>query len=181
MMPGSLKEWRHILSDEELTTALLRIFTEVLGRDVDVYADLYQQGVDSIACVQVRKLVQTKLLSPDIPPLPLNVVYDCGTVSALGNRISELHGGITGDKADAPEWDLRQMSELSREYSTDLDPPGRRKDERSGHIVVLTGSTGMLGAHMLHYLMQDPQVRQVICLVRARSLSVIRGDPAGRR
>lgn len=39
----------------------------------------------------------------------------------------------------------------------------------TGHVVVLTGATGALGAHIVNQLLSDSKTERVVCLVRARN------------
>ncbi|PWY91662.1 polyketide synthase [Aspergillus sclerotioniger CBS 115572] len=74
-------------------------------------------------------------------------------------------------RSDPPQpW--REIDRLVKEYSL---PPDGHHPNPTDAVVLLTGSTGSLGSHCLAHLVQSPQVRQVICVLRtgqAASLSV---------
>ena len=69
------------ISDDELPITILDIVKTVQGSKdtIPEDADLFSCGVDSVACMQIRAQLQ-RLLPPGAAPLPLNVVYDCGSI-----------------------------------------------------------------------------------------------------
>ncbi|KAI0025788.1 hypothetical protein F4780DRAFT_789299 [Xylariomycetidae sp. FL0641] len=167
---GTSGEGYRYVSDDEVLPTLARLAAEVLGRPVDADEDLYAQGVDSIACLQLRKTVEASLLPVGAAPLPLNVVYDSGTLRALAETLHRVRRGAPPSAADNDHdaAELRLMRELAAKYSAfapvpprPSSPPGSR-----GTVVVLTGATGGLGAHLLSQLVRDPAVTRIYCLVR---------------
>lgn len=175
---------RDNVSDEELPGALLEDFTSVIGRQLDMKEDLFQQGVDSMACIQLRRMISTMFLSED-QVLPLNVIYNCGTVEALAVHIAKLRKGQkTGSSGDAQKDSDKAtalMRELVAKYTREV--PGATNGEtqaEGGHAgaesssssstgidtIVLTGATGLLGVHVLDALARMSQVSRIYCLVR---------------
>lgn len=150
--------------DEQLAETVSDCFLRVLGRKPDPDQDLYRQGVDSIACIQIRKLIESNCLSPGMT-LPMNVIYDQGTITALVEYLRRVRGGDL-DERDGEEAQLQSMHQLAKKYGTfgDIDIVPR---VWQGNSVVLTGATGFLGAHMLHLLRYDVRVDKVFCLLRA--------------
>ena len=73
-------ETSHIPEDE-IPVTVIEIIESVLGvkETLPEDADLFALGVDSVACMRIRAQLQG-LLPPISPALPLNVVYDCGSV-----------------------------------------------------------------------------------------------------
>ena len=75
------------IPDDKLPVTILDIIktvqgsTEVIPED----ADLFACGVDSVACMQIRAQLQ-KLVPFGAPVLPLNVVYDCGSIKGSANN-----------------------------------------------------------------------------------------------
>ncbi|KAI9884090.1 MAG: putative NRPS-like protein biosynthetic cluster [Watsoniomyces obsoletus] len=138
---------------------------------MDNDADLFLEGVDSVAAMQMRIMLQERLLPPASNPLPLNVVYDCGSIAKLAEYIINIRSGTTPQEYD----DTQLMLDLVDQYSQFdkpemMDNPVRESD-RKGPLVVLTGATGALGAHILHQLRSSENMPQVICLVRAQDPS----------
>lgn len=162
------------VSDEEVPTTILQIVKGVID-NVDTipgHADLFSFGVDSVACMQIRALLQRELLPGNSTQLPLNVVYDCGTIHQLSKYLISARKGRSVDEID----EIQMMRDLVKEYSIIQDMrtetssiSGNEVSEPkvTGEVVILTGATGTLGAHILALLRDSPKVSQIHCLVRA--------------
>lgn len=163
---GSDQPVANHVSEEDMPAAVVSKFTQVLGRELATDKDLYAQGVDSISCVQVRKLLERELLPQGCVPLPTNIVYDCGTIDALVDYVRELRRSGGRAVLNGHDAELQTMEGLAHQYSdfTAFNPAPRSKE---GISVVLTGATGALGAHIVHDLLRDARVRKIYCLLRA--------------
>ncbi|KAJ4325918.1 hypothetical protein N0V84_003304 [Fusarium piperis] len=152
--------------DEQLAETVSDCFLRVLSRKPDPDQDLYRQGVDSIACAQIRKLIESNCLSPGMS-LPMNVIYDQGTITALVKYLRRVRGGHNLGEGNREEAQLKFMHQLAEKYGAfgDIDVGPRTGH---GNAVVLTGATGFLGVHILHLLREDPRVDKVYCLLRAK-------------
>ncbi|KAH7318074.1 hypothetical protein B0I35DRAFT_431256 [Stachybotrys elegans] len=155
------------VSDEDLARVIAQCFETVLGREIDKQRDLYQQGVDSIACVQIRRLIQSACLPAGATPLPANVIYDHGTIDALASHLQQLRSGVQSDAhQEHSQWKaMENMAERYSQFSFSADIAS----ERRGCVTVLTGATGFLGAHILDLLRHNSRVTKVYCLLRASS------------
>ncbi|KAI8650790.1 Carrier domain-containing protein [Fusarium keratoplasticum] len=154
--------------DEQLAETVSDCFLRVLGRKPDPDQDLYRQGVDSIACIQIRKLIESNCLSPGMT-LPMNVIYDQGTITALVKYLRRVRGGHNLEERNGEETQLRSMRQLAEKYSAFGDIEIKPRIWQ-GNAVVLTGATGFLGAHILNLLRGDARVNKVYCLLRAECL-----------
>jgi thioester reductase-like protein len=109
------------IPQEGLQKAVQDCFEKVLGRHVEPDQDLYRQGVESISCIQIRKLLEQTCLSSEDGRLPLNVIYDQGTVNSL---VEYLEGANSGDNelnVDHDDSELKLMQALAKKYSN-FDP-----------------------------------------------------------
>ncbi|KAJ4264389.1 hypothetical protein NW762_005587 [Fusarium torreyae] len=158
------------IPDEQLPESVADCFHQVLGRHVEPDQDLYRQGVDSIACIQIRKLIEQTCLFGRNEQLPLNVIYDQGTVKALIEYLRRVRKGDHQQNGDSEDAELKAMHRLAEKYS-DFQGVKRASRVQQGKSVVLTGTTGFLGAHILHLLTQDSDIDKVYCLLRAESPS----------
>ncbi|KZF19112.1 acetyl-CoA synthetase-like protein [Xylona heveae TC161] len=180
------------IEDQDVQTALYTKVANIMGDkpSLSVDTDLFPIGVDSIACVQIRSYIQrvslcldwihskAKYLQDLLPgieeSLPLNIVYDCGTIDRLASYIIDRRHGLVKDNTHDDE---QLMFQLVDEYgdfscaSTELGHHSRRDDNitRNGEVVILTGATGALGAHLLDAFRQMQNVSRIICLVRAKT------------
>lgn len=158
------------IPDRDVPKAILDLTTSVVGHDtITMEDDLFSQGVDSVACVQIRHGV-SQLLPKDAKVLPLTVVEDTGTISELASMVIQLRQGGTSGKIDEkvlmPEL-IKQHSQLDDNrpvetmidgITTVIEPPGK--------IVLITGATGSLGSHVLSQLLQNQTIHHIYVLVR---------------
>lgn len=74
------------IPDDKLPVTILDIIRAVQGSTdtIPEDADLFACGVDSVACMQIRAQLQ-KLVPSGASALPLNVVYDCGSIKGSAN------------------------------------------------------------------------------------------------
>ncbi|ELQ35188.1 L-aminoadipate-semialdehyde dehydrogenase [Pyricularia oryzae Y34] len=75
---------------EDIPASVYQKFTQVAGRELDCDEDLYLQGVDSMACSQIRRLIEAEIMPVDKSKLPMNVIYDNGSINKLGKFLQEL-------------------------------------------------------------------------------------------
>lgn len=93
------------------------------------------------------------------------MVYEYSTLSELAVGVAALVDPTTvGVQKDH----LRLIEELVDKYSANIATPSHKKDATtSGNIVVLlTGSTGNVGSHVLAALLAEPRVTKVYTLNR---------------
>lgn len=164
------------IPDSEVLDQLTNVFGDVLGRTVNPSKDLFAQGVDSLACSRLRKSISRKFFSESYTSLPLNMIYDQGTIERLSKYIlrcrasgSTTVGNHEGSASNDEASEEQLMLDLVHKYRHSVQIPSGSFDHQTERIVVLTGATGLLGAHILDLLLRDPKVTKVYCLVRASS------------
>ena len=145
--------------------------------------DLFLQGCDSLQVTWIRNTLIHALRSSssvnthDIPP---GFVYAHPSIVALAAYISSLFAGKTVDKDAERAAGIERMRALLDRYSVGLE---RRFPEKAnaanGHangvtqeVVLVTGTTGRLGCHLLSQLLERPEVVRVYALNRESSGSV---------
>lgn len=156
------------VSLEDLRVIIENTLSSVLGRDVDPDIDLFQQGVDSIAAIQVRTRLQNLCVPKGGPALSRSVLYDQGSVNGLVKYLGEIQN------TDDHSTDLNGGCGVTKKIEELAKMGNNFKPEagsRGGKTVVLTGATGFLGAHILDRLLQcsaadSRTIDRVICLVR---------------
>ncbi|MDB9510444.1 amino acid adenylation domain-containing protein [Kamptonema animale CS-326] len=140
-------------------TILAEIWAELLGLDqVGIYDNFFDLGGHSLLITQllakVRDVFQVELL--------LRRFFEAPTIAALAKNIEVKHG------LDAAE-DRPVSFDINAEVVLD---PAIRPDSLSRELItepaciLLTGSTGFLGAFLLHDLLQQTQA-EIYCLVRS--------------
>ncbi|KAI0890127.1 male sterility protein-domain-containing protein [Annulohypoxylon maeteangense] len=157
-----------IVSDADLGSFILDLFTQVLGHEIDPRRDVFQQGVDSIACIQIRKLIESNIFPEKSPKLPLNVIYDNGNVITLVDDLIRIRNGNGVCYSNSEVDELELMNQLADKYS-EFGACNINSHKKDGEVVVLTGATGLLGVHILSVLCNDTKVRKVYCLLRSQT------------
>jgi thioester reductase-like protein len=162
-------ESEHV-SDDELPQHLKGLIQSVTSQSADLTddMDLFSYGVDSIACMQLRTRLRGLIPNCD-KPLPMSVIEDCGSIKRLTDYVLRRRHGEMG----AIEEDEEQlMKDLVKQYgsfegsASQSATNGQREDGKKHDVVVLTGATGALGAHILDLLQKTETTKKVYCLVR---------------
>ncbi|KAM3507324.1 hypothetical protein MY10362_001850 [Beauveria mimosiformis] len=169
------------MSIQELQDHLQSLFQQLLGATVQgVHADLFAAGVDSLQAVAVRNSIMRDLDTGDAH-LPANFVYDSRTIATMALRIFQMssagaQSATTGlPNANGVDGTSVADATLRMQHLIDQHRPPPNLRERPmpinprEEVVILTGSTGALGAHLLHQLLHRSSVRHVYCLVRGVS------------
>ncbi|KAK8156696.1 hypothetical protein BKA80DRAFT_312992 [Phyllosticta citrichinensis] len=155
-----------VLDQQGMEEYLLDLFTRRLGIEgISTKTDLFEAGTDSLQSLRARSYIMHDLfLEGKI--LEQNVVFEHQSVANLARYLSSLTTGTEIDRKD----EVKEMKQLIAKYSSFQSfSPG--KEVPDGDVVLLTGATGTLGAHILSQLAQVPHVRAIYCLVRANSES----------
>lgn len=159
------------IPDSKVLYELGRLFDDVTGRHIDPQADLFAQGVDSLACSQLRNTISKAFFPDSDIVLPLNVIYDQGSIERISKYIlrCRVSGAALPDGLNEEDLDEQLMLDLVEQYRREIHAPAGSFDHQKDRVIVLTGATGALGAHILEILLQDSNVARVYCLVRAES------------
>lgn len=161
------------VTDEQLPAVVRNIVQSVVnkGAMLEDTTDLFSYGVDSVAGMQIRGKLR-RLLPQSANQLPINVVEDCGNAVKLAEFVRRRRHGEADTNAGAATSEHRYMEELVEEYSRFINVPATdalangSTREDAGEVVVLTGATGALGAHVLDQYRKSKSVKKIYCLVR---------------
>ncbi|KAI0012724.1 hypothetical protein F4779DRAFT_530213 [Xylariaceae sp. FL0662B] len=163
-----------LTTSESLEEGLKALVQSVLGDNVEsdkwtIEDDVFELGLNSLQCVRVQRALQNgvkQAADKGILPrqsLPKDFVYKHPTVASMTASLRR------GENGEAPA--EKSISEYIEQYRLPI---------RQGDVVLLTGSTGSLGSHLLAHLVSLPGVDQVICLRRSGAsdrADGARGDP----
>ncbi len=143
--------------------------------------DLFLQGCDSLQATWIRNSIIHALRSSssvnthDISP---GFVYAHPSIAALAAYLSSLFAGKIVDKDAEHAAGIGRMVALLDKYSAGLERHFPEK-AANGHangvaseVVLVTGTTGRLGCHLLSQLLERPEVVHVYALNRESSGSV---------
>ena len=134
-------------------------------------SDFVALGMDSLRATRFRRILSASLrktghMAFTIQELPLDIIYSHPSISSLVEALTRLQRGSKLDSSPA-----EKMLHLINKYKFYQKIP---TSQSNGNFVVVTGSTGTLGANLLHAISANPCVQRVICLIRPTS------DPAAR-
>ncbi|OCF58832.1 L-aminoadipate-semialdehyde dehydrogenase [Kwoniella mangroviensis CBS 10435] len=158
-----------------LTETILTALGEKASAGLTPTTDLFAYGVDSLQATRVRNVITKSLELGENVNLGQNIVYEHPSVSALADYLLSIKSGQ--DASNSPEVAHKTMLEMVDRYASQLykgdtsstGPADAQINGHSGEVIVLTGATGSLGAHILDQLVRRPEVAKVICLSRAKS------------
>lgn len=157
------------IADEDLSKYLTNLIQSMTSQSDELTEDmdLFSYGVDSIACMQLR--TRLRGLIPNYQQnLPMSVIEDCGTIRRLTEYVLRKRHGESDTGGEDEE---QLMLDLVKHYGVFDESPASSQannhdGKKKGEVVVLTGATGALGAHILDLLQKSTAVHVVYCLVR---------------
>ncbi|KAF9019777.1 putative nonribosomal peptide synthetase [Rhodocollybia butyracea] len=151
---------------------------ELCGNKVDVSDDLFQHGIDSLSATILRLRVSTILDSRSsegaVQHISQAALYSHPSIKSLARYIIDLIDlKHPGQNLNASHQVL--MEQMIETYSEGLGSiPTSNSEGHSGPaVVLLTGSTGNLGAQMLVSLIGDNRVAKVYTFNRPSTYSII--------
>jgi nucleoside-diphosphate-sugar epimerase/aryl carrier-like protein len=157
---------------QDITVYVTAAVSEILEvPSLDENADIFSSGLDSLQTLRLGQVLQASLKSA-LPNLGSVFgspqLYSRPTIAQLSRYVCDiLQGNDSAPDAAVVESDSdreTRIADLIGKYTEDFG-----KD----HAVILTGSTGSLGAYLLHELLHDLSVTKIYCLNRS--------DDAARR
>ncbi|KAK7461264.1 hypothetical protein VKT23_008439 [Stygiomarasmius scandens] len=125
--------------------------------------DLFQNGCDSLQATYIFRAISQSLKSSNIQKdLPKDLVYLYPTISSLVTFLISAPSSTSTSHEDTMRTLLSKYTTLFPAHSGTLDLP-------SEEILIVTGTTGHLGSHILSQLLQNPNVKRVYALNRPES------------
>ena len=122
--------------------------------------------MDSLDSLFLVRRIKLGLAVPTITP---STIYANPSVGALTNAILRLSHEKDLSADAQRESRLRVRDELLQEYRRRIDQmqsPTTRDQKPDQQVVILTGSTGVLGSYILDSLVANPSICHVFCLNR---------------
>nr|POF15330.1 non-canonical non-ribosomal peptide synthetase fub8 [Quercus suber] len=144
------------------------------NRQWDDDTDIFELGIDSLQCIRLQRALEASSnrwqeTSSTRKSLQRNFPYQFNTVASMTAAIQSPGDHIT----PVLRQDLMrlQLQRFTRSAIDHLPRPAA-----TGNRVLMTGSTGSVGAHVLEQLCHDTRVERIICLVRQGSSEGNDGD-----
>ncbi|KAJ3970201.1 acetyl-CoA synthetase-like protein [Lentinula raphanica] len=148
---------------------------ELCGNRLELSDDLFEHGVDSLSATVLRLRITGALRASEDESIrkasrqiDQTTVYKHPTVDGLANFIVGLINN-SGEDTDPTIAISRMISKYSRGLDTPIQTVsnGTHSSNTHQHAVLLTGSTGNLGAQMLASLLMNDSVARVYTLNRS--------------
>jgi aryl carrier-like protein len=173
-------EEEHIGKEESVDTRDFKVVREVLRKvickvtkwdETKIKDDdnLFVQGMDSLQALQLIRHLRTAVNKLD---LPITILYTNPSLTQLAESIVEMFNRESSSKIATATDRSHKIEETLQQYYKLVDEIFVQSDlaadpsPASGHVVVLTGSTGSLGSCILRTLMQTASVSHIYCLDR---------------
>lgn len=167
-----------LTSKETLTKSIVDNLVFTIGNaKVGPDTDLFSVGVDSLQVIRLSKMLRSGLEAAGATisqnTVAPRVIYANPTPRGLAGRLfSAIAGGESVHNEESRE--VEALAEIVLKYTADLPAPNGSQTNPldEGQTVLVSGTTGSLGAYMLDRLVSNPRVKKIIALNR--------GDDGGR-
>ncbi|KAL7953326.1 hypothetical protein V8C34DRAFT_321272 [Trichoderma compactum] len=154
-------------SPESLTQSIVDIVESMTGiSEVESESDIFSLGVDSMQVLTLSKILRSALdfagIKTGKDAVAARAIYANPTIRGLADHLFST-AIISQNDDDTSAKETSAMVEIISEYSADLPPPNMDQllpmDE--AQTVIVTGTTGSLGAYMLDRLIANPRVAKM--------------------
>ncbi|PHH73465.1 hypothetical protein CDD82_5464 [Ophiocordyceps australis] len=174
-----------LTTKESLTQSIVDLFQSRLGVDaIKPDSDFFTLGIDSLQVLSLCNILRSSFkalgTSIDRKSIVPRIVYANPTPQSLASHLSAVIDGTQSDGSEV-ERETKVLKELVEKYTRDLPPkPATAKPDPLDHgqTVLLTGTTGSLGAYMLDILCANPNVAKVVAMNRGADGGRSRQGPA---
>jgi thioester reductase-like protein len=151
--------------------------TTLKFRELDVDADLFISGVDSLQVLQLSRLLGPSLEKAGVQvseeAISPRIVYTYPTIAQLAEYIYSLahanakHNGDSNGAGNSSDG-TTLCDAFVNKYTLDLPTavPNRPAPAHEGQIIAITGTTGGLGSYLLDAALASPNVSKVVSLNR---------------
>ncbi len=143
-------------------------------------ADLIELGIDSLRANRIRNMLQQQVVLSST--LPSNLVFEYPTVQKLAQRLLDSSRGDSSSQQNLEETEIEKTKALLKELEGQIQVRSKELDHGlppngpTNHTIVLTGSTGSLGAHILSQLAILPVVKTLFASTVPRTTKLPRAE-----
>ncbi|KAL4954314.1 NRPS-like enzyme [Aspergillus filifer] len=161
--------------DKDNMTAYVRqlVYSLMEREDVKDDDDLYSAGLDSLQTIQLARILKAAVSfqEPKAPSITAQHIYSNSTVSRLAQF---LVGVLTGQTVTETVSRVDRINNMISKYADTFprrSPENIQGPQAESQTVILTGSTGSLGAYLLSTLLNNSNVKKVYCFNRSDATS----------
>lgn len=156
-----------VLSEEQMRAYLRKQITALVSGCEDSAisdnTDLFSLGIDSLQSSRLRGTI-LKDIQLNGNKLSQNIVFEHPSIAKLASALICVRDGTSETEASVET----EMENMIVKYAVFPQHVPVERISKS-RIVVVTGATGSLGAHVVAELAKRPDITEVCCLVRASS------------
>ncbi|EFZ01783.1 AMP-binding enzyme [Metarhizium robertsii] len=161
-----------LTSESTLAQSIIDVLTHQFGNpNVGLDSDLFSVGVDSLQVLRLSKLLRLSLgaagIALDQNTIAPRVIYANPTPKALAARLFKISTGKDSQNNE-PVDEVEALADMVLKYTADLPAPNLNQAQPAddAQTVLITGTTGSLGAYILDRLISSPRVGKVFALNR---------------
>lgn len=147
--------------DANLAARIVKIASRAIGRELDPDAPLDAAGVDSLATAEILAAIGEELGRE----IPLALWFEVSSIADLATRVLSFSARGTAAKAALIASDRQPRA--TPVVTTPTEAPPR--------TILLTGATGLLGAHLVEALLTTNRDAEIVCLVRGEDDAAAEG------
>ncbi|PCH42382.1 acetyl-CoA synthetase-like protein [Wolfiporia cocos MD-104 SS10] len=156
--------------DDSTAIGFIRaVVSRIITRAVGDEDDIFQHGCDSLQATYIRNTVLRALREStqiDTRKVETTFVYSNPTISSLAYFVAKVARGESLTESSNLSQRIEAMHKMVAKYSDNFPIHRGGISPTGGDIVLLTGSTGGLGCHILAQLADDPKVARVYAFNR---------------
>ncbi|KAK7419746.1 hypothetical protein QQX98_003118 [Neonectria punicea] len=162
-------------NEDGLVKSLVGLVTNLTGApSLGAETDFFSIGLDSLRVLSIVKMLESSLNSADIRIEPgiltPRIIYENPTASQLATALLSAGNqeSISGKSKANCQFEI--CKELLCKYTKDLPPSrsGKQEPLYDRQTVLVTGTTGSLGAYLLDHLCKLQNVKKVIAINRGK-------------
>ncbi|KAL1598032.1 putative NRPS-like protein biosynthetic cluster [Paraconiothyrium brasiliense] len=128
--------------------------------------DIFSLRVDSLDVLALSSSLNKAIGGANVTP---SIIYSNPSVKQLAGALSQNVSKLYGQQA-VPLSREEKIDRIIRKYTKNMirqKCSANASERPTKHTVVVTGSTGSLGTHILEQLLANPEVEKIYCLNRS--------------
>ena len=164
-----------VSSEDALMLSIEKIFQSLLmSSPLEADTDFFTAGFDSMQVIAASRLLRGGLEAAGVhvpaDAIATRVIYNNQTPRELAAHLfGRIKQGADSGGKDELSYEICAMQAQLKKYTENLPEASSDKPDPADHgqTVMITGTTGSLGSHLLDFMLSCTAVKKIICLNRA--------------